>query len=179
MPLVFFAHSTSSDNEAGIRSGWADPPLSDRGRSQARALGAAVAETFDLVYTSDLMRARQTAAIAFPDAPKMALPNLREMHYGDLNSAPDAAFPLDPEACITRRYPSGECCLDVEERVRRFLKEHVQEDASVAVVAHKYPQLALKVILNEVSWEAAIATDWRNSGSWQPGWTYATRRLPD
>jgi len=39
-------------------------------------------------------------------------------------------------------------------------------------VAHQAPQLALEVILKNKTWERAIAEDWRNTKSWQPGWKY-------
>ena len=174
MPLIFFAHATSSDNETRVRSGWADPPLSDRGRQQARNLGRLAAGPFESVYTSDLIRARQTAAIAFPDLGRTAVPDLREMHYGKLTAASDDLFPTDPEACITVRFPGGECCLDVEVRVRRFLDEYVRPDTLVAVVGHKYTQLAFEVILNGHSWQSAIEADWRARGEWRPGWDYPT-----
>lgn len=33
-PLIFESHSTSTDNEKGIASGWLNPSLSDTGISQ-------------------------------------------------------------------------------------------------------------------------------------------------
>ena len=43
---------------------------------------------------------------------------------------------------------------------------------TIAIVAHRAPQLALEVITKNISWEEAIANDWRNTGDWQPGWEY-------
>jgi len=43
---------------------------------------------------------------------------------------------------------------------------------SVAIVAHKAPQLALEVLLNGKTWEQAFADDWRKKKAWQPGWNY-------
>lgn len=43
---------------------------------------------------------------------------------------------------------------------------------SVAIVAHKAPQIALDLLLKGYSWEKAFASDWRKTKSWQPGWEY-------
>lgn len=43
---------------------------------------------------------------------------------------------------------------------------------TIALMAHRAPQLALEVITKNISWEEAIANDWRKTKSWQPGWEY-------
>jgi probable phosphoglycerate mutase len=57
-------HGETAENAEGRVQGSLDPPLSERGREQARALAGEVA-VLDLraLYTSQLMRARETAAI--------------------------------------------------------------------------------------------------------------------
>jgi broad specificity phosphatase PhoE len=55
LDLIFVTHSTSTDNEAGIASGWSDPDLSATGEGQALERGARYAEEpLDLVVSSDL-----------------------------------------------------------------------------------------------------------------------------
>ncbi len=55
-------HMTSSDNEAGRASGYADVPLSALGRRQAQELGQHFAtEALDAIFYSDLQRASTTA----------------------------------------------------------------------------------------------------------------------
>lgn len=170
--ITYFVHSTSVDNEAGVRSGWKDPPLSAIGKGQAEELGKSVAgRRFDLVASSDLRRARETAEIAFPGIEVQRDARLREMNYGALNGKHGSAFPRDDLWCIGNRFVGGECCLDVQARVRDFLDSVV--GARIAIVAHKYPQLALEVLCNGLTWSAAIESDWRRWNRWQPGWTYA------
>ena len=66
LKLILVTHSTSTDNEAGISSGWSDPDLSPTGEEQARAVGERYAdEPLDLVVSSDLRRSLQTGDIAF------------------------------------------------------------------------------------------------------------------
>ena len=64
--IIFEYHSTSTDNEAGVASGWRDPPLSEKGREQAKQLGERRrGAQIDAVFCSDLRRAVETAGIAF------------------------------------------------------------------------------------------------------------------
>lgn len=63
MEIVLVRHAESIWNAEGRWQGQADIPLSDRGEHEARALGARLAGlAFDRRVTSDLVRARTTAA---------------------------------------------------------------------------------------------------------------------
>ena len=48
----------------------------------------------------------------------------------------------------------------------------IKDNKTVAIVAHRAPQLAFEVITMNKTWEEAIKDDWRNTKSWQPGWRY-------
>jgi broad specificity phosphatase PhoE len=171
--ITYFVHSTSFDNEKGIQSGWKDPGLSPKGKEQARRLRELVSEaSFDLVIASDLLRAKQTAHILFPDHEVLYDERLREMNYGDLNGLDGNKFPDNKMWCIENRFKNGECCLDVQARVQDFINSSVPIKVRIAIISHRYPQLALEVICNQRTWPEAIAADWRFSGTWQPGWTY-------
>jgi len=88
--IVFETHSMSEDNERGIATGCLPGRLSGRGRSLARELGARRRDDgLAAVFTSDLARAVETAAIAFAGSslPVHPDPRLRECDYGDLNGA--------------------------------------------------------------------------------------------
>ena len=52
-----------------------------------------------------------------------------------------------------------------------FLKENY-DGKSIALVGSKAPQLALDVILKNMTWDEALANDWRKTKSWKPGWEY-------
>ena len=174
--ITYFVHSTSLDNETGRRAGWNDPPLSTAGVEQARALKGLISGLqFDAVYSSDMERAMQTAKIALPDANVQPDSRLRELNYGRLNGAPVSVFPPDELWCVNNRFAGGESCLDVQARIEEFLADIYTTQRSIAVFSHRYPQLALEVVMNGVTWQNAIESDWRRSGEWQPGWTYALR----
>ena len=62
--LLLIRHGQSIWNAEGRMQGWADPPLDDIGREQARQLAQRLAaEGHDIaaIYSSPLLRARQTA----------------------------------------------------------------------------------------------------------------------
>ena len=91
--LVYETHSTSTDNEQGFATGWLPGELSERGREQARGLGRRRRDDgIDVVFSSDLRRAVQTAELAFrgSEMPLHQDARLRECNYGDLNGASTA-----------------------------------------------------------------------------------------
>ncbi len=87
--LLLVRHAQSAWNAESRWQGWADPPLSDLGEAQAAALASALGSVpvpteFQGVVSSDLERARRTAAVA---AENLALavevePGLRERDVG-------------------------------------------------------------------------------------------------
>ena len=171
--ITYLCHSSSTANDSGCRAGWADPPLSALGEKQARELSQSLRHINPAsVYTSDLLRARQTAAIVFPGKTVFADRRLREMNYGVFNNLPGSQFPGTEEEFIVQAYEAGESCIAVESRMRAFLADCYTPHQHIVLVSHRFPQLALEVIFNQLSWSEALAQDWRHQGAWQPGWTY-------
>jgi 2,3-bisphosphoglycerate-dependent phosphoglycerate mutase len=83
--ILLARHGETEWNREGRFQGWADPPLNDAGRTQARELAERLRDTpFDAVYSSDLRRAHETADIvAAPhDVPVVTDPGLREIDVG-------------------------------------------------------------------------------------------------
>jgi broad specificity phosphatase PhoE len=102
---------------------------------------------------------------------------LRECNYGTLNAHKASIVEPLQEINITTRFPEGESYEDVKERVADFLEflKREYDGKSVAIVAHKAPQLALDVLLEGKTWEQALAEDWRKTKSWKPGWEYTLK----
>lgn len=179
--ITYFVHGTTSDNEEGRMSGWKDVDLSALGIEQNKALKVRlVNQPFDAVYTSDLLRAKKTADTVFGDRgiEIIADQRLRERNDGIHNGARASEVQLDEYNHIDKPVPEGESCKDVERRIMSLLTDLQRQwnGGSVAFVGHRFPQLALEVLLNGKTWEEAIATDWRYTKSWQPGWEYL---IPD
>lgn len=174
--ITYFVHGTTIDNENGVSSGWFDAELSPKGIEQSKALpGQIDGKKFDVVFCSDLKRAMESAKLAFDGrVPIMADARLRECNYGDYNAMLSSVVEPMQENMVRERFPNGESYEDVKVRMADFLKflKENYDGRSVAIVAHKAPQLALDVLLGGKTWDQAFAEDWRKTKSWRPGWEY-------
>lgn len=125
------------------------------------------------MFCSDLKRAVYSANLGFNDSHKIIEDTrLRECNYGELNQKDTSLVNYIDH--IDTPLPAGESLKDVEKRMKDFLNyiEREYNDKFVAILAHKAPQLALEVIINNKSWEQAINEDWRKKKAWQPEWIY-------
>lgn len=90
--LILLRHGNSTWNQKNLFTGWVDVKLSDQGVAEATRAGELLAEsgiTPDVLYTSVLTRAIQTANIALDTAGRSWIPvkrswRLNERHYGAL-----------------------------------------------------------------------------------------------
>jgi 2,3-bisphosphoglycerate-dependent phosphoglycerate mutase len=90
--LILLRHGNSTWNQENRFTGWVDVDLSDQGRTEAKRAGQLLAESGlkpDLLYTSRLKRAINTANIALAEAERSWIDvkrdwRLNERHYGDL-----------------------------------------------------------------------------------------------
>jgi broad specificity phosphatase PhoE len=170
--IVYETHSTTTDNERGIATGWLPGELSAAGIQQARQLGGRRrSDGISAVYSSDLKRAVDTVAIAFEgaDVPVFQDARLRECDYGDLNGAPRSRW-RDPRLYVSTPFPGGESYLVVVARTRELLGDlrarHVGE--RVLLVAHSANRYALDHLLNGRALEDLVTS----SFEWRPGWEF-------
>jgi 2,3-bisphosphoglycerate-dependent phosphoglycerate mutase len=90
--VVLIRHGRTPHNNLGLFTGWEDPPLAEGGVEDARNAGRLLKRhgfEFDVVYTSWLTRAIQTAYYAMDELDCVWLPivkswRLNERMYGDL-----------------------------------------------------------------------------------------------
>ena len=178
--ITYFVHGTTIDNEKEISSGWSDVALSELGVKQSIELKEKIKDKkFDVVFCSDLKRALNSAKLTFEGVvPIIPDARLRECNYGKLNAHSSAIVePMQEKECITNKFPNGESYEDVKTRIADFLEflKKNYDRKSVALVAHKAPQLSLDVLIKGKTWEQALAEDWRKTKSWQPGWEYEVK----
>jgi broad specificity phosphatase PhoE len=171
--LVYETHSITTDNEAGIATGWLPGQLSERGRAAARELGERRRhDGIDAIYVSDLGRAVETVEIAFDGVPIPVVvdPRLRECNYGALNGAPVATLDLERASHVDVPWPRGESYVQVVERTRALLADILaaHEGGRVLLVAHSANRWALQHLLTGVRLVEAIAAPF----AWQPGWEF-------
>lgn len=90
--LVLVRHGQSEWNEKNLFTGWVDVRLSEVGQKEAKRAGELIKEAginVDILYTSKLSRAIQTANLALDAADQLYVPvkrswRLNERHYGAL-----------------------------------------------------------------------------------------------
>jgi broad specificity phosphatase PhoE len=172
--IVYETHSTSADNERGVATGWLPGRLSDRGRAEARELGERRRnDGVDVVFTSDLARAVETADIAFAGSgiPIRQDPRLRECNYGDLNGTSAKELSARKTDHVDTPFPGGESYRDVVERTRSLLDDLVRDfdRMRIVLIGHSATKWALDHILKGQDLTAAMNGDF----AWQPGWEYA------
>ena len=174
--ITYFVHGTTTDNEKHISSGWSDVELSELGRKQSIELKEQTKDkSFDVIFCSDLKRAFESAKIIWDGiVPIVPDQRLRECNYGNYNGKLSEIVEPMQENMIWDKFPEGESYEDVKIRIADFLEflKTNYSGKSVAIVAHKAPQLALEVLLKDKTWEKAFAEDWRKTHAWKPGWDY-------
>lgn len=171
--IIYFVHGTTYDNENNKCTGWNPGELNELGIRQSEELREQTKDMqFDVLFTSDLKRAVDSANITWAELKKIQDERLREGNYGDYNCQSDDLVVYEDH--INDPFPNGECLKDVEKRMADFIEyaKSEYEGKTIAIVAHRAPQLAFEVLTKGLTWEEALANDWRKRKAWQPGWEY-------
>lgn len=171
--IIYFVHGTTYDNATEKCSGWKQVELNELGKKQAKNLGELTKNLkFDVLFTSDLVRAVDSANIAWPKYEKIHDKRLRECNYGDYDGKSKSLVIYEEH--IDKAFPNGESLKDVEKRIADFI-EYIKIEYPgkiIAIVAHRAPQLAFEVLTKKITWDEALKNDWRKTKTWQPGWEY-------
>ena len=137
--LWLVRHGETEWARLGRHTGRTDVPLTETGRDQARDLGRRLdGHPFELVLTSPLSRAADTASLAgFGDVVRQD-PDLREWDYGALEGRLTAEIRADyPGWTIWRGpWPDGETIDAVATRADRVIGRARAARADVLVFAH-------------------------------------------
>lgn len=146
--LYIIRHGQTEHNAKGIIQGrGVDLPLNEKGRRQAQAFFEAYKHVpFDMIYTSSLRRAKETAApFAQLGIPQQSLPELDEISWGNLEGAVSTS-----ESSLVfqnllgkwrngdvhaRTSPSGESPHDLQQRQLSFLQELDKTKAQKILIA--------------------------------------------
>jgi broad specificity phosphatase PhoE len=170
--ILLARHGETDWNRDGRWQGHNDQPLNDRGRGQAAALGAHLATMrVDVLYASDLVRARETAAaVEAATGLEAAIdPELREVDVGDwVGCNREQAKERDPEWYrrwadgVVEGYHGGETYAELQRRsVRAFMRiTEAADGRTAAIVCHGGN---IRAIVSEVVGLSA-AERWRVAG---------------
>jgi broad specificity phosphatase PhoE len=141
--LTLIRHALTDWNASGRFQGHSDVPLSSAGREQAERLReyAATFRDLDLVVTSPLARAVETAAIAFPGVRVRQDERLRELHFGrfegrtleENRASPEWGTWVDDP--FDRAPPGGESYRELRTRVVDWYDESLARHRDLHVVA--------------------------------------------
>jgi broad specificity phosphatase PhoE len=171
--ILYETHALSTDNEAGIASGWLPGELSPRGRQLAKRLGERHrARAIAALFASDLARAVQTAQIAFGDRgiPIHRDARLRECNYGTRNGMPVAQLAGERSRHTDRPWPAGQSYRQVVAQVGGFLRDLAADwdGRTVVVIGHSATKWALDCLLNGETLKELVGAPFE----WQEGWRY-------
>ena len=173
--LILVRHGQSEWNQQNLFTGWRDPDLTDQGVTEARNAGRALkAEgiTFNIAFTSELIRAQKTCALLLEEQGQTDLQIIRdralnERDYGDLSglNKEDAREKWGEEQVhIWRRSydippPGGESLKNTAERVLPYfnsaIMSRIHAGETVLVAAHGNSLRALVMMLDALG-EAEI-----------------------
>ena len=171
--VVFETHSLSVDNERGVATGWLSGSLSKSGQRLAKELGERRrADEIDVVFTSDLHRAVETAQIAFAGVGIPVYPDarLRECNYGAMNGMPATRLEVERPLRIDHPFPGGESWRQAVGRVGLFLEElaETHDGQRVLTIGHVATRWALDHFVNRTPLEELVNAPF----DWREGWTY-------
>ena len=154
--LVLVRHGQSEWNKKNLFTGWKDPELTDLGVEEAIQAGNVLKEkeiNFDVMFTSDLLRAQETGRLILEQMNQSEISiikdqRLNERNYGDLAglNKDDAREKWGAEQVrIWRRSfdvppPGGESLKNTAERVLPYFEleiiPKIKEGLNVLVAAH-------------------------------------------
>ena len=175
--LILLRHGQSQWNLENRFTGWVDVDLSEKGIAKAQSAGEKLKQfQIDQLFTSVLMRAEKTAAIALEvaaqsDVPKKRDQALNERHYGALQGLNKdetrAKYGAEQVHQWRRSYrinpPEGESLADTCDRVLPYFEKEIrpflQADNTVLVAAHGNSLRALIKELEKLSEEAIVKVE--------------------
>jgi broad specificity phosphatase PhoE len=155
--IVLVRHGATDWNVEGRCQGATDRELSELGIRQAENIAAQLArESIDIVYSSDLKRARRTAEmISEPHRlPVLIEEEIRELDHGELEGLTFEEIKRGYPEFLERwrsepaeiRVPGGERLADVAARAWSGLNRIVDRHAAaprIVVVSHNFPILGI------------------------------------
>lgn len=149
--FILIRHGETDWNVDGRWQGQIDIPLNEKGINQAGEIARSLSnKKIDVIYSSDLSRARQTAEVISSVTRTMIFldPRLREIHQGEwqgmlvseIQQRYYKEFIERKNDPYTMAPPGGETARQVQERVVSFVNDisRQYQRKTVAVVSHGF-----------------------------------------
>lgn len=177
--LVLVRHGQSQWNLENRFTGWVDVPLTEAGREEARRAGLAIQAlkiTFEVAYTSVLLRAKETLEILLSVLQQTSIPiladqALNERHYGELQGLNKdemrKKFGEEQVKLWRRSYdaapPGGESLKDTAARTIPYFEARILADLktgkNVLVSAHGNSLRSIVMHLDHLTKEEVLALE--------------------
>ena len=142
-------HGYSLRNHQKIISSWPEIkplPLTKKGKRQIKLAARKLKkEKIDLIFSSDILRTRQTAEITAKELGLKAeySPQLRDINLGDFNGKPIAEFykTFNLKDLFWKAPPKGESWIDCKKRMVDFVQnlERKYKNKRILIVSHGDP----------------------------------------
>lgn len=155
MHIDLLRHGEDEKNKLG---GWSDNHLTSTGISQIKGVCDYLDQDYDLIISSDLVRARETADIISSKLKKEIVFNekLREINNGDLKNLTKEEFDQQYSGLyfntlrMDQAYPNGESPNDFYTRIKEFLLElrYSYEGKKLLLITHGGVITVIQCLLN-------------------------------
>lgn len=163
MRLLITRHSKTVWNEKRLLQGRKDSKLTSQGIDDALILGAYLEdEQIDVVYSSPINRALQTAKLIFPNHNILKDDRLMEMSFGDYEGKSvqelikqEDYYNLWHDPRFDLRLPNGESYQELKQRLQSFFDDIKIKHAhqTVFVVTHGMAFIVLQAVIQDLEIE--------------------------
>ena len=153
-------HGEARSNKEKFVSSWPEKrknPLTEKGRKQVKQIITKIKkENVDLIFSSDLLRTKQTAEIV---AKELGLKinfdkRLREHDTGELNGkSMEEWYKYRVIDSFNKKAPNGESFSDIKKRVDDFLSdiEKKYKDKDILIIAHGNVLIVFQAAIKNLS----------------------------
>ncbi len=180
MKLYLVRHGQTDYNLKNLLQGSTDNPLNETGRQQARQLARMLEDVpFEIIYSSPLKRAKETAEIIREvnvyKPPILLDERLKEIDMGEWEGRYFPAILEEHREMFERvrenpfEYvpPGGESFSQFVDRLRSFVEElRGKEHEVVLIVAHQMVNSVLRILVEGADWREFWTRRQKNGEVW-------------
>ncbi len=180
MKLYLVRHGQTDYNLKNLLQGSTDNPLNETGRQQARQLARMLEDVpFEIIYSSPLKRAKETAEIIrevnIYKPPILLDERLKEIDMGEWEGRYFPAILEEHREMFERvrenpfEYvpPGGESFSQFVDRLRSFVEElRGKEHEVVLIVAHQMVNSVLRILVEGADWREFWTRRQKNGEVW-------------
>lgn len=171
MRAYIVRHGETLFNVKGLKQGWCDSPLTQKGIEQAKEVREKLKDIeFTEAYSSTSERAMDTLDLIVENRniPKKALKGLKEINFGDMEGQPETKVHKELGYSNDDLVQfGGESCKEACQRFSAALKEiSKNQDGNVLIVSHGGVMINLMLAVNK-----EVFLTWTKEGHPMPNCT--------